>query len=177
MSELTSTAATTDGVGEWGSWKPWLFLGIVIPLVIIQLKVVNIGAEFFQATKYFPAYNSGLMVMVVLYGAVFFQEHQALHPIAFPTGVVCLCFGIALLAGKDPSDESAVAASYRINEELSLVGGDGTGVSVVEMMGSNKRLNEIKSKYNVLVQTPVRKGTGWTPTKENWTPPVEADAV
>jgi hypothetical protein len=178
MSELTSTAATTDGVGEWGSWKPWLFLGIVIPLVIVQLKVVNIGAEFFQATKYFPAYNSGLMVMVVLYGAVFFQEHQALHPIAFPTGVVCLCFGIALLAGKDPSDESAVAASYRINEELSLVDGDGTGVSVVEMVASNEKLKlkEIKSKYCGLTKDHV-SGTGWTPSKKNWTPPVEADAV
>jgi hypothetical protein len=89
-----------------------------------------------------------------------------------------LCFGIALLAGKDPSDESAVAASYRINEELSLVDGDGTGVSVVEMVASNEKLKlkEIKSKYCGLTKDHV-SGTGWTPSKKNWTPPVEVDAV
>ena len=184
MSELTSTAATTDGVGEWGSWKPWLFLGIVIPLVIVQLKVVNIGAEFFQATKYFPAYNSGLMVMVVLYGAVFFQEHKALHPIAFPAGVLCLCGGIALLAGKDPTDASAVAASERFVEELS----QGDVLSSLQEEEEEKdpslmkvsRLDSIRQKHQDIVANKMSSpGSGWTPSEKGvWVPPpVEGDVI
>jgi len=188
MSELTSTAATTDGVGEWGSWKPWLFLGIVIPLVIVQLKVVNIGAEFFQATKYFPAYNSGLMVMVVLYGAVFFQEHQALHPIAFPIGVICLCAGIALLAGKDPTDNAAVESSKRVlSEEKDAAGGGGMhGSSSTKYAVVMEEGNELSTKSGVLLegQSPTKieqirekhlkrvadsSSTGWTPTRSRST--------
>jgi hypothetical protein len=177
MSELTSTSVATNGVGEWGSWKPWLFLGIVIPLVIIQLKVVNIGAEFFQATKYFPAYNSGLMVMVVLYGAVFFQEHQALHPVAFPIGVIFLCFGIGLLAGKDPTDSSAVAASDRVNEELSgssTTKGDFEDPEKLNEQRSISRMEEIKNKHYSRTASTSSEDSGsppsWKPSK-SWTPP------
>ena len=183
MSELTSTAATTDGVGEWGSWKPWMFLSIVIVLVIIQLKVVNIGAEVFQATKYFPAYNSGLMVMVVLYGAVFFQEHQALHPVAFPLGVVLLVIGISLLAGKDPTDEAAVSSNERIlkeserseksdEESSSLKVVEGREVVAEEVRGEEEREEEdgvrmerIKVKHaKMMAESPVVE-KGWTPSR------------
>ena len=184
MSELTSTAATTDGVGEWGSWKPWMFLSIVIVLVIIQLKVVNIGAEVFQATKYFPAYNSGLMVMVVLYGAVFFQEHQALHPVAFPLGVVLLVIGISLLAGKDPTDEAAVSSNERIlkeserseksdEESSSLKVVEGREVVAEEVRGEEEerdeedgvRMERIKVKHaKMMAESPVVE-KGWTPSR------------
>jgi hypothetical protein len=119
-SEMTANVAATGGNGEWGTWKPWLFVAMVIPLAVVQLKVVNIGAEFFQATKYFPAYNSALMIIVVIFGAVFFQEYESLHPVAFPIGMLLLCVGIFMLAGKDPTDSSAVAAAER-STNLELV--------------------------------------------------------
>jgi len=180
MSELTSTAATTDGVGEWGSWKPWMFLSIVIVLVIIQLKVVNIGAEVFQATKYFPAYNSGLMVMVVLYGAVFFQEHQALHPVAFPIGVVLLVIGMSLLAGKDPTDEAAVVSNERILKESERSDEESSSLKVVdvrEVMAEEEsreedgvRMERIKAKHAKMMaevaENPVVE-KGWMPSRES----------
>ena len=180
MSELTSTAATTDGVGEWGSWKPWMFLSIVIVLVIIQLKVVNIGAEVFQATKYFPAYNSGLMVMVVLYGAVFFQEHQALHPVAFPIGVVLLVIGMSLLAGKDPTDEAAVVSNERVLKESERSDEESSSLKVVdvrEVMAEEEsreedgvRMERIKAKHAKMMaevaENPVVE-KGWMPSRES----------
>ena len=101
---------------------------MVIPLAVFQLKVVNIGAEQFKATKYFPSYNTcecftsifgsvvfhdllnvlchfflllaGLMILVVIFGAFFFEEHKSLDPIVFPIGIIILVFGIFLLAGQ-----------------------------------------------------------------------------
>jgi hypothetical protein len=116
VSEMTANAVgSDDGVGEFDTWKPWLFVFIVIPLAVVQLKVINIGAEYFQATKFFPTYSAGLMIMVVIYGAAFFEEYDKLHPVAFPIGLLLLCVGIFMLAGKDPTDSSAVAAAGRRN--------------------------------------------------------------
>ena len=55
---LANAAGDEAGLGEWGTWKPWFFVCMVIPLAVFQLKVVNIGAEQFKATKYFPSYNT-----------------------------------------------------------------------------------------------------------------------
>jgi hypothetical protein len=118
VSEMTANAVVSeDGIGEFNTWKPWLFVCTVIPLAIGQLKVINVGAEYFQATKFFPAYSAGLMMMVVIYGAGFFQEYDKLHPVAFPFGLFVLTVGIFLLAGKDPTDAGAVAAAEQREKE------------------------------------------------------------
>ena len=112
-----STNSVQGTSNEWATPWPYFFLFLVIALAGTQLKYMNVGAERFQATKFFPAYNACLMIMVVLLGSIFFEEFDALHPIAFPLGLLLIVGGIALLARKDPSDTSAVAAIDRQEEE------------------------------------------------------------
>jgi len=43
---------------------------------------------------------AGLMILVVIFGAFFFEEHKSLDPVVFPIGIIILVFGIFLLAGQ-----------------------------------------------------------------------------
>ena len=105
FSEITNNS----DVAEWLDVTPYLYIVAVVILAASQLKYMNMGAEQFQATKYFPAYNAGIMLTVSLFGAVFYEEYEALHPVGFPVGMLLILFGIACL-GKDPTDSAAVAA-------------------------------------------------------------------
>ena len=108
MSEVTARAAL-GGRNEWGTWPPWLFLASVVVLATVQLRYMNDGGARFQATKFFPAYTVCLTTIVVVFGAVFFKEYAALHPVAFPVGLVLIGTGIVLLAGDDPTDRGTAA--------------------------------------------------------------------
>jgi hypothetical protein len=77
----------------------------VFVLAGLQLKYMNMGAERFQATKFFPAYNACLMICVVILGSIFFQEFGTLHPVAFPCGMVSIVGGIAFLASTASDSE------------------------------------------------------------------------
>jgi hypothetical protein len=70
---LANAAGDEAGLGEWGTWKPWFFVCMVIPLAVFQLKVVNIGAEKFKATKYFPSYNT-CECFSSIFGSVVFHD-------------------------------------------------------------------------------------------------------
>ena len=98
---------------EWEDIAPYCYIIAVVALATSQLKYMNMGAERFQATKYFPAYNAGIMLTVSLFGAVFYEEYTALHPVGFPCGMVLIMSGIAVLSSKDPTDSASVAAMER----------------------------------------------------------------
>ena len=72
MSEITANASFGEG-NEWGTWRAWLFVSLVVTISIVQLRYMNFGAEF-QASKYFPAYNAMLMAVVIIMVAVFSQS-------------------------------------------------------------------------------------------------------
>jgi hypothetical protein len=116
FSEITTN--TVQGTSnEWNTPWPYIFFMFVFVLAGLQLKYMNMGAERFQATKFFPAYNACLMICVVILGSIFFQEFGTLHPVAFPCGMVSIVGGIAFLASTDPSDSAAVAAIDRQEKE------------------------------------------------------------
>ena len=128
FSEVSANSVQGKG-DEWSTWPPYLFIALVISLAVLQLKYMNIGTERFEATRYFPAYNTVLMLVVVTNGAVFFQEYSSLHPVAFPIGLVLISAGIAVLTRNDPTDHAAVAAIDRLananaNANTSSLGGD-----------------------------------------------------
>ena len=113
FSEFSANSVQGKG-NEWSTWPPYLFIALVISLAVLQLKYMNVGTERFEATRYFPTYNTVLMLVVVTNGAVFFQEYSSLHPVAFPIGLVLISVGIAVLTRNDPTDHAAVAAIDRL---------------------------------------------------------------
>ena len=113
FSEVTANSVQGKG-NEWSTWPPYLFIVLVISLAVLQLKYMNVGTERFEATRYFPTYNTVLMLVVVTNGAVFFQEYSSLHPVAFPIGIVLISAGIGVLTRNDPTDHAAVAAIDRL---------------------------------------------------------------
>lgn len=140
FSEVSANSVQGKG-NEWTTWPPYLFILLVISLAILQLKYMNIGTERFEATRYFPTYNTVLMLVVVTNGAVFFQEYSTLHPVAFPIGILLISVGIGVLTRNDPTDHAAVAAIDRLEEEernaklLTMDGKPLSGKSLVELEG------------------------------------------
>ena len=113
LSEFATNAAKGTS-NEWDGPYPWIFLCFIILCAVFQIVYINLGAAKFQATRYFPVYNSTLMVITVFFGLIFFEEYKKLQGagvIAFPLGVVILCVGIVLLSWADPTDQ--VAAESR----------------------------------------------------------------
>ena len=154
-----SVQAKETGVSEWATFPPYLFIFLTAVLATTQLKYMNSGAERFQATKFFPAYNASLMIMVVIYGAVFFDEVSNLHPVAFPVGLLLIVGGIATLARKDPTDTAAVAAIDR-NEEASKSAREGGSSAVGEerlLDGEKRRSDEVGATAEAAALTTVVK--------------------
>ena len=59
----------------------------------IYFGLLNVLCHFFLLL-------AGLMILVVIFGAFFFEEHKSLDPVVFPIGIIILVFGIFLLAGQ-----------------------------------------------------------------------------
>jgi len=115
LSEFATNAAKGTS-NEWDGPYPWIFLCFIILCAVFQMVYINLGAAKFQATRYFPVYNSTLMVITVFFGLMFFEEYKGWGMsswIAFPLGVVILCVGIVLLSWSDPTDQVHVAARRR----------------------------------------------------------------
>jgi hypothetical protein len=113
LSEFATNAAKGTS-NEWDGPYPWIFLCFIILCAVFQFTYINLGAAKFQATRYFPVYNSTLMVITVFFGLIFFEEYKGWGKgaavVAFPLGVVILCVGIVLLSWADPTDKVHVAA-------------------------------------------------------------------
>eukprot|EP00949_MAST-11_sp_MAST-11-sp1_P003384 g3384.t1 len=158
MSELTANSAFGTS-NEWSSWPPWLFVFLVVSISVVQLRYMNYGAERFKATKFFPAYNATLMTIVVCFGAVFFTEYKAIHPVAMPIGLVFICAGIVVLTGKDPTDSSKVAVGDKEADSGKMEKGELSGMDGDENEKVSEKTSEKTDKIKPLLSIEDNEGS------------------
>jgi len=99
LSELTLNALR-DGEDSWNTVYPYIFIVTTLLLAFLQIISLNAGISRFSAISFFPAYNSAIMLIVVILGSIFFKEIESMQPVVFSIGLVLIICGVSLLSIK-----------------------------------------------------------------------------
>jgi hypothetical protein len=124
----------------------YLYLFLVVTLAIQQLAYLNRGLARYNAVKFLPTYNTLLLMVGVVNGAIFFQEYTKFHPVFFPIGCCLEIAGILALSWKQAEEalenENNQEAG-RANETAHTKGGN----EGAKEIGGDKRI-ELKPMSN-----------------------------
>ena len=119
----------------FADYRFYIYLAIMISVLVLQMKILNIGLKHFDSLIIIPLMITFYNVFGIIGGGVYyqdFQDFQTMNFIMFPCGVVVSFFGIYLLAttsGKNKSESSndeldSRRSIFRLSVSIPLMNAD-----------------------------------------------------